>query len=343
MTSGMSPADEMRIKHEDLVALRADFPGFKIWEECLPGRSRYVARSLREGVRPHTVVTPDLGELRAALEAVAPARVVPFSTSQPNIARMYDYWLQGKDHYPADRAAALAVMEKFPEVSAIAQANRSFLVRAVRHVARQGVTQFIDFGADLPTSPNTHEVAREVAPNARVSYVDNDQLVLAHARALLEVDDHVTVTAGDLRAPGAALADPAIASLMDATMPVCVLLVSVLHFLPPVEADAAVAAVRRWMAPGSYLVISAGTSTGTDPELITSLRDAYAGTAPVSSRTAEEIAAWFDRFTLARPGLTDVRDWRRSGPRPAPFTGPQKARFLAGVARKVPGTDGWVA
>ena len=156
---------------------------------------------------------------------------MPFSTAQPNIARMYDYWLQGKDHYPADRAAALAVMEKFPEVATIAQANRAFLVRAVRHVARQGVTQFIDFGAGLPTSPNTHEVAREIAPDARVCYVDNDQLVLAHARAMLEVDDHVSVTAGDLRAPGAALADPAIASLIDATMPTCVLMVSVLHFL----------------------------------------------------------------------------------------------------------------
>ena len=256
---------------------------------------------------------------------------------------MYDYWLQGKDHYPADRAAALAVMEKFPEVATIAQANRAFLVRAVRHVARQGVTQFIDFGAGLPTSPNTHEVAREITPDARVCYVDNDQLVLAHARAMLEVDDHVSVTAGDIRAPGAALADPAIASLIDATTPTCVLMVSVLHFLTPEEADAAVAAVRRWLAPGSYLVISAGTSTGTDPELIKSLQDAYAETAPVTGRTAEEIAAWFDGFTLARPGLTDVWDWRRSGPRPAYFPGPPRARFLAGVGRKTPGTAGWVA
>ena len=268
-------------------------------------------------MRPHTVVTPDLGELRAALEAASLARMVPFSAAQPNIARMYDYWLQGKDHYPADRAAAHGRDGEVPRGGHIAQANRAFLVRAVRHVARQGVTQFIDLGAGLPTSPNTHEVAREIIPDARVCYVDNDQLVLAHARAMLEVDDHVSVTAGDLRAPGAALADPAIAGLIDATMPVCVLLVSVLHFLTPDEADAAVAAVRRWVAPGSYLVISAGTSTGTDPELITSLQEAYAETAPVSGRTAEEIAAWFDGFTLARPGLTDVWDWRRSGPRPA--------------------------
>jgi O-methyltransferase involved in polyketide biosynthesis len=339
----MSPTDEKPAMDEDLAALRADFPKFKIWEEFLPGRSRYVARSMHAGVRPHTVVTPDLDELRAALEAASPGRMVPFSPAQPNIARMYDYWLQGKDHYPADRAAALGVMEKFPEVATIAQANRAFLARAVRYVAKQGVTQFIDLGAGLPTSPNTHEVARETVPDARVCYVDNDQLVLAHARALLEVDDHVSVTAGDLRAPGAALASPAAASLIDATRPVCVLLVSVLHFLTPDEADAAVAAVRRWMAPGSYLVISAGTSTGTDPELITSLREAYAGTAPVSGRTAEEIAAWFNGFTLARPGLTDVRDWRRSGPRPVSAIGPQRARFLVGVGRKFTTSDGRLA
>lgn len=339
----MNPTDEKPATDEDPAALRADFPGFKIWEEFLPGRSRYVARSLRPGVRPHTIVTPDLGEMRAALEAASPVRMVPFSAAQPNIARMYDYWLQGKDNYSADRAAALGVMEKFPEVAIIAQANRAFLARAVRYVAKQGVSQFVDLGAGLPTSPNTHEVARKITPDARVCYVDNDQLVLAHARALLEVDERVTVAAGDLRAPGAALANPAIAALLDASMPICVLLMSVLHFLTPDEADAAVAAVRRWMAPGSYLVVSAGTSTGTDPELITSLREAYAGTAPVSGRTAEEIAAWFDGFTLARPGLTDVRDWRRSGPRPVSIIGPQRARFLAGVARKAPASVGWVA
>jgi O-methyltransferase involved in polyketide biosynthesis len=343
VSSGTSPTDEKPATDEDLAALRADFPEFKIWEEFLPGRSRYVARSVHAGVRPHTVVTPDLGELRAALKAASLARMVPFSAAQPNIARMYDYWLQGKDNYPADRAAALGVMEKFPEVGIIAQANRAFLARAVRHVAKQGVTQFIDLGAGLPTSPNTHEVARETIPDARVCYVDNDELVLTHARALLEVDDHVSVAAGDLRTPGAALANPAVVGLIDASMPVCVLLVSVLHFLTPDEADAAVAAVRRWAAPGSYLVISAGTSTGTDPELITSLREAYAGTAPVSGRTAEEIAAWFDGFTLARPGLTDVRDWRRGGPRSVSVIGPHRARFLAGVGRKVTASDGWLA
>ena len=343
MTSGINPTDEMPTPNEDLAALHADFPGFKIWEEYLPGRSRYVARSLRQGLGPHTVVTSDLGELRAALQTGELARVVPFSAAQPNIARIYDYWLQGKDHYPADRAAARAVMEKFPEVATIAQANRAFLVRAVRHVARQGVTQFIDFGAGLPTSPNTHEVAREIVPDARVCYVDNDQLVLAHARAMLEVDDHVSVTAGDLRAPATALADPAIVGLIDTSTPTCVLMVSVLHFLTPAEADAAVAVARRWLAPGSYLVISAGTSTGTDPDLIKSLLDAYAGTAPVSGRTAEEIAAWFGGFSLARPGLTDVWDWRRRGPRPAYFPSQPRARFLAGVGRKAPGTDGWLA
>ncbi len=337
MTSKTGDAGESPRIWDVLTPLRRDFPGYEIWQDCTPGRTRYVAQRLREGMNPHTVVTADLSELRSALEPTrVPARA-RFATVQPNIARMYDYWLHGKDHYRADRAAADAVMEKFPEVARIAQANRAFLGRAVRHVTKQGITQFIDLGSGLPTSPNTHELAREVAPDSRICYVDNDPVVLARARALLAVDDKVSVAAGDIREPRTTLGDPAISRLIDPASPVCVLLLSVLHFLTVAEADAAVAAVRRWMAPGSYLVISAGTSTGTDPELIRCLQTAYGDIAPVTGRTAEEIAAWFDGFSLARPGLVDVWAWRPDAPQPVP----QRARFLAGVGRKVSGVPSW--
>ena len=325
----------------ELTELQAEFPAFQIWREEMPGRARYVARSLRADLNPHTVVTSDLAELRDALEPARTASVVPFTTARPNIARMYSYLLHGKDHYQADRAAADAVVDRFPEVADIAKANREFLARAVRHVARQGVTQFIDLGAGLPASPNTHEVARAVATDARTFYVDNDPVVLAHAQAALAVDDMVRVTAGDIRDPGAVLTDPVITSLIDAAAPVCVLLVSVLHFLPAGQADAVVAAFRQWMAPGSYLVISAGTSTGTDPELVRSLQAAYADTAPVTGRAAEEIAAWFDGFCLARPGLTDVWAWRPDNPLRPSRPPAWRARFLAGVARKPATEPAW--
>jgi len=335
------PAEQTPRLSDDLAALRADCPAFRIWREHIPGRVRYVARSLRDGLNPHTVVTSDLGELRHALEPAQAGWKVPFTTAQPNIARMYDYWLRGKDHFPADRAAADSVTQTFPEVAQIAQANRAFLVRAIRHVASQGITQFVDLGAGLPTSPNTHQVAREAAPDARVCYVDNDPLVLTHAQALLAVDDKVSVADRDIRDPASLLTAPELTRLIDPAAPVCVLLVSVLHFLTAEDSDAAVAVVRRWMAPGSYLVISAGTSTGTDPELVRCLQAAYGDTAPVTGRTADEIAAWFDGFSLARPGLVDVWTWRPSNRERLRGPNASRARFLAGVGRKTPITPGW--
>jgi O-methyltransferase involved in polyketide biosynthesis len=257
------------------------------------------------------------------------------------VARVYDYVLGGKDHYPADRAAAEAMLGMFPEIGNMARANRAFLTRAIRHVARHGVDQFIDLGAGLPTSPNTHETARRIMPGARVAYVDHDPMVLAHARALLAVDDGISVVAGDLRDPAAILASPVLRTLIDFHQPVCVLLVSVLHFLPAGDADAVVAAVKDLMAPGSYLIISAGTSTGTDPALITQVQAAYGDTAQVTGRSEAEITAWFDGLLLARPGLVDVWSWRPDGARLTRRPPQARARFLAGVALKPASLPQW--
>ena len=207
MTSGMSPTDEVPALSEDLAALRAEFPGVQdlggVTSRAGPGTWPGACTQGPARTRSSPLISASCGR---PWKPRPWRRMVPFSPAQPNIARMYDYWLQGKDHYPADRAAADASWRSSPRWPSIAQANRAFLARAVRHVARQGITQFIDLGSGLPTSPNTHEVAREITPDARVCYVDNDPLVLAHARALLAVDDHVSVAAGDIRAPGAALA-----------------------------------------------------------------------------------------------------------------------------------------
>ncbi len=325
----------------ELAVLREEFPAFRIWREDTPARARYVARSRYWGLNPHTVIAADLGELRDALEPAGGhthSGLAPSSPARPNIARMYDYWLDGKDHFAADRTAADSVLQEFPEVAAVARANRAFLARAVRYVAQQGVGQFLDLGSGLPASPNVHDTAWAVDPGARVVYIDHDPVVLAHARALLAVDDKVNVVAADIRDHSDLITDGALTARIDSAAPVCVLLVSVLHFLTPAEADAAVATFREWMAPGSYLVISAGTSTGTDPELIRRLQDAYSGTAPVTGRTRSEIRAWFDGLALARPGLVDVWAWRPDTVRqPAS----QRARFLAGVGRKVTERPRW--
>jgi O-methyltransferase involved in polyketide biosynthesis len=323
---------------EELAVLQAEFPVYKIWLEQTPGRVRYVAQSRLHDVNPHTVITDDMAELRETLQPGPATGNAGASTAGPNIARMYSYWLSQKDHFATDRAAADRVLEQFPEVAAVAVANREFVTRAVRYLAQQGITQFIDVGSGLPASPNVHETARAVTSTARVAYVDHDPVVLAHARALLAVDHQVSVVPGDIRDPGSIFTEAAAGGVIDSSLPAGVLLASVLHFLTPAEADAAVAAFRERMAPGSYLVISAGSSTGTDPDLIRLLQEVYGDTAPVTGRTAAEIGGWFDGLTLVSPGLVDVWAWRPDAlRRPAA----SRASFLAGIGYKPRDTGIW--
>ncbi|HUY51061.1 MAG TPA: SAM-dependent methyltransferase [Streptosporangiaceae bacterium] len=201
---------------------------------------------------------------------------------------------------------------------------RPFVTRAVRYVAAQGITQYIDVGAGLPTAPAVHETAQEVDLAARVAYVDNDSLVLAHARALLAGGPGVTVVPGDMRDPAAILANHDLRTLIDLDQPTCILLASVLHFITPAEADASVAEFRAAIAPGSYLVISAGTSTGTSPALIDRLRSTYANTSDITGRPAEEIAAWFTGMDVIPPGLSqaELADRGRLGPAAVPSVPP---------------------
>ncbi len=331
----MRPAPGIQPPPGDLPTLhdlQQQFPGFAIWRDVTGERVRYVAQRAHPGVSPHTVVCATTAELRAEL-AGSSAQAPPARPCEvANVARMYDYWLGGKDNYATDREAASKVTAQFPEVARVARANRAFVARAVAHVAAQGITQFVDVGAGLPTSPNVHEVARRVTPAARVAYVDRDPIVLAHARALLATSPGIAVVPGDMRDPHAILASSDLRSVIDLARPVCFLLASVLHFLDPGEADALVAALTGVMVPGSYLIISAGTSTGTDPALIGRLRAAYAGTTIISARTEQQIAAWFTGLHLVPPGLVDVRDWRPALKRHART--PPAARFLGGLAHK---------
>jgi hypothetical protein len=154
-----------------------------------------------------------------------------FDPSVPSPARIYDYYLGGKDNFPADREAAEQVLSVAPFGREVARANRQFLARAVMFMARSGIGQFVDLGTGLPTRPNVHEVARSVHPDARVLYVDNDPMVCAHARALLATSDGIAAIQGDIRAPQTILSDPVTHTLIDFTQPVGVLFVAVLHFL----------------------------------------------------------------------------------------------------------------
>jgi SAM-dependent methyltransferase len=179
-------------------------------------------------------------------------------TSIPNVARMYDYYLGGKDNFAADREAAEEIMRLVPEARAEAIQNRRFLRLAVRYLtAEAGIGQFLDIGVGLPTQGAVHEAAHETIPDARVAYVDYDPVVISHASALLAAPDRSIAVRGDLRDPAALLEDPVIRDHLDFSRPLGVILLAILHFISDDDDPAGIiAAIRDALAPGSYLVIS---------------------------------------------------------------------------------------
>lgn len=216
----------------------------------------------------------------------------------------------------------------------LAQANRCFLKRAVREMAGQGITQYIDLGTGIPTSPAVHEIARIPLPAARVLYVDNDLVVTAHNRALLATDDGVVAIYGDIRNPASVLGDPELAELIDFGQPVGVLFVAVLHFISDTgQPHDIVRAFTDRMAPGSYLAVSHITSDGTDPASMATIGEAYArASAQAVFRPEREIRAFFSGLELLDPGLIEVERW---SPYAAAFCAqPSPVRFLAGIGRK---------
>lgn len=254
-------------------------------------------------------------------------------TAIPSPARIYDYYLGGKDNYAIDRAAAEEALSVVPHGRQIARANRDFLIRAVTHMAERGIGQFIDLGTGIPTSPNVHQAARGINPGAKVAYVDNDPIVTTHNRALLaRADDRLLAVHGDIRNPYSVLARDDIWRLIDFSQPVGVLLVAALHFIPPEDdPEASVAAFVRTMAPGSYLALSHITSDGTPPAVIATIHEAYrTATAPAVFRTRRQILEFFSGLNLIEPGLADLSEWHTSPCEDAPAA----LRFLAGIATK---------
>jgi hypothetical protein len=240
-------------------------------------------------------------------------------TSKPHPARMYNAYLGGNDNYAADRDAVRRILADFPEVPQIARANRAFLQRAVRFLAGEaGIRQFIDIGTGIPSAGNVHEVAGQVAPGARVVYVDNDPIVHVHASALLTGSGTTSIVLADLRDPDAILAHPKLRSLIDFTQPVGLLLIAILHFITDDENPARIVARLRDALPGgSYLALSHGTQDFHPPGAAGQAASAYRNaTAPLILRSHQEISAFFDGFDLAAPGLVQAPLWRPAGKAP---------------------------
>jgi SAM-dependent methyltransferase len=252
----------------------------------------------------------------------------------PNVARIYDYLLGGKDNFAADREAARRLIEAIPDVAEIARDNRSFLGRVVRYLATEGgIRQFLDLGSGLPTQANVHELAQGVAPQARVVYVDNDPVVASHGRALLASGDQVGMALGDLRDPAGLLRHPDVLGLLDLARPAAVLCTSTLHFVADeAEPHKIIAEYRDHLAPGSYLAISHGTREEDPAGEVGQAEGVYRlASAQLHVRPLPGVLRFFDGFELVEPGLTWIADWR-----PEPGTAPVGRRhsLRGGVGRK---------
>jgi len=255
-------------------------------------------------------------------------------TNVPHIARVYNFWLGGKDNYQADREAAEKVRAAFPDITVSVRAQRAFLGRAAHYlVAEAGIRQFLDIGTGLPSADNTHEVAQRAAPESRVVYVDNDPIVLAHARALLTSNpagatDYID---GDLRDTSVILRQAA--RTLDFGQPVAVILLGVLHCLP--DEDDPHALVGRLLAAvpsGSYLVIAHPASDIATEEMSRSTQE-YNAQAPVqlTMRTHAQVSRFFDGLELVEPGLVQLHRWR---PGTGDLARTRELSNYGGVARK---------
>ncbi|MGN9841139.1 SAM-dependent methyltransferase [Nonomuraea sp. H19] len=251
----------------------------------------------------------------------------------PHSARVYDYWLGGKDNFEADRRVAEATMAAVPGVRESARNNRAFLGRAVRHLTQLGIRQFLDLGTGIPSQGNTHEVAQAEAPDARVVYVDNDPIVMTHARALLTstADGKTAYIEADVRDPRAILDHPEVRDTLDFTEPIALMMVAILMHLADEDDPAGlVEAFTEALPSGSYLVLSHLTldllpKNIADDYLAATKHQAMHRT----PRSREQILRYFDGFDLVEPGLVAVSEWHDT-----PLFADSATWMYAGVGRK---------
>ncbi|WP_432108341.1 SAM-dependent methyltransferase [Streptomyces sp. AA1529] len=238
----------------------------------------------------------------------------PLNTGTAHSARVYDYILGGKNHYEADAAAGEAMIEVWPALPVHMRANRTFMLRASRYLAREcGIRQFLDIGTGLPTSPNLHEVVQAVEPGARVVYVDNDPIVLNYAQALLAStpQGRTTYVHADMRDPDAILGSPEFQATLDLDEPIALLVIGMLHFIHPSDDDHGLLhRLLEPLPPGSYLAATVGTADFA-PQEVGRVAEQYAAEGmPMALRTRQEAAAFFTGLDLVEPGLVQVHKWR---------------------------------
>ncbi|HET6482450.1 MAG TPA: SAM-dependent methyltransferase [Actinoplanes sp.] len=287
---------------------------------------------MQDGIDQYTLTRNlsefSLNEIRRRTDAI--------DQTVPHPARRYNYLLGGKDNFAADRESGDELARLNPAIKIAAQENRAFLQRAVSFLAGQGIRQFIDIGTGLPTADNTHEVAQRIAPKSRIVYVDNDPLVLVHARALLTStpEGRTAYLDADLREPDKILNDSVLRETLDLTQPVGLVLVSILPFI---AGDGVAGPIVRTLLDavpsGSYLVISHATFDTLDPPVAAKYWEMFhAGKSDIWPRTQAEFRDLFAGLELVEPGVVQVHQWR-----PRPNSTPRAAKDInnwGAVARK---------
>jgi O-methyltransferase involved in polyketide biosynthesis len=256
--------------------------------------------------------------------------VADVDPSTPSIARVYDFFLGGTDNFPADRLLAERHRAIAPLIADVARENRQFIARAVTWVAGQGVRQFVDLGCGLPTAPSTHQAARAVTGEVRVTCVDNDPIVLDRLKALPATESQgLTIVAGDMREVRVIL--DSVREAVDLTAPACLILGSLLHFFPLEAASELVARYVAALAPGSYLVLSALNVNLSSAAADGALGTYRANVAPVYNHSPADIFGFFGSLELIPPGVVDARQW--DPPRQLLPLPPRDGQMIVGVAR----------
>jgi SAM-dependent methyltransferase len=257
-----------------------------------------------------------------------------FDPDRPSAARVYDYYLGGASNLKVDRDFGKKVLEILPEARDYALYNRAFLRRAVRYCASNGVRQFLDIGAGIPTVGHTHEIAQQIDPSCRVVYVDNDALAVAHSELLLTDNPHTAAVHADIRAPGAILNARDTRRLLDFDEPIAVLMVALLHFIS--AADDPNGLLKRYheaLVPGSYLVMSHATDEGLNVRVGAAAEMYQVTDRPAYMRDRAQITELFDGFELVEPGVVRTPEWRPDSP--TEVVDPDRAAALGGVGKKL--------
>jgi len=274
--------------------------------------------------------------VRPGNDVHSPAEVAPpgVNINVPHSARIYDYWLSGKDNFAVDRAVGEAMIQAIPGMRYMAGENRKFVHRAARElVATEGIHQFLDIGTGIPTRPNLHEIAQQIAPETRVVYVDNDPIVLVHARALMMSSraGRSEYISADIRDPRSILTDSVLADTLDLTKPVGLTLIAVLMLLTDEDDPwAKVAELRDALPPGSCLAITHPTADFNPAEVNQAVAVATGAGMTLVARSRDEVRRFFGDWQILEPGLVPVSAWRPDNP----VENPEDAYYWAGIARK---------